>query len=324
MHSIDLKHMRVFLRLVRERSASRVAAEMGMSQQAISGYLKRLRDALPHEIFVRHSTGIEPTDFALDIARKFERILSDVDDVVLADFDPAALERSVGIVANEYAQLSILPRFIAKVREAAPKVSVRVMDFYRETHAEQLERGDADIAVGFAKFFDDSLARVSLAEERYCCVVGEQSGIVRGLRNLSDVAMFPRVDFTDSASYSHDAVSQFLAAHDALIPPVATLACYTSLKPFLEFNDVVAFVPSAIADAFQLTKLQLDSMPETFTTAVGWHRKRSGNPLGIWLRGMLKEALEDSVTFRDPGIACKRCLSSPHAMCTGTLLSGQV
>jgi len=285
--------MRVFLRLVRERSASRVAAEMGMSQQAISGYLKRLREALPHEIFVRHSNGIEPTDFALDIARKFERILSDVDDVVLADFDPATLERTIGIVANEYAQLSVLPRFIAKIRERAPKASVRVMDFYRETHAEHLERGDADIAVGFARFFDDSLARFSLAEERYCCVVGERSGIVGKLGSVADVAMFPRVDFADSASYSHDAVSQFLVTHDALIQPVATLACYTSLKPFLEFNDVVAFVPSAIADAFRLTRLQLDSMPDTFTTAVGWHRKRAGNPLGIWLRDLLKETVEE-------------------------------
>lgn len=294
MHSIDLKHMRVFLRLVRERSASRVAAEMGMSQQAISGYLKRLRDALPHEIFVRHSSGIEPTDFARDIAQKFERILSDVDEVVLADFDPAALERSVGIVANEYAQLSILPRLIAKIRARAPRASVRVMDFCRETHSAQLECGDADVAVGFAKFFDDSLARFSLNDERYCCVVGERSGMSDGLRNVADVAMFPRVDFADSASYSHDAVSQFLAAHDALIPPVATLACYTSLKPFLEFNDVVAFVPSAIADAFRLKRLHLDSMPETFATAVGWHRKRSGNPLGIWLRDLLKEAVEEA------------------------------
>ncbi|AKC72441.1 hypothetical protein MB84_14800 [Pandoraea oxalativorans] len=285
--------MRVFLRLVREKSASRVAAEMGMSQQAISGYLKRLREALPHEIFLRHSTGIEPTDFALDIARKFERILSDVDDVVLADFDPTRLERCVGMVANEYAQLSILPRFIAKIRARAPKVSVRVMDFCQETHAQQLERGDADIAVGFAKFFDDSLARISLNDEQYCCVVGERSGIADGLRNIADVALFPRVDFADSASYSQDAISQFLAAHDALIPPVATLACYTSLKPFLEFNDVVAFVPSAIANAFQLTRLPLDLMPETFTTAVGWHRKRSGNPLGIWLRGVLKEQVEE-------------------------------
>ncbi|VVE45176.1 NodD transcription activator-like protein [Pandoraea aquatica] len=292
MHSIDLKHMRVFLRLVRERSASRVAAEMGMSQQAISGYLKRLREALPHEIFVRHSSGIEPTDFALDIARKFERILSDVDDVVFEDFDPATLERNVGIIANEYAQLSVLPRFVAEIRARAPRVSVKVMDFYRETHAEQLERGDADIAVGFGKFFDDSLARHSLAEETYCCVVGERSRIVGELRHVADVAKFPRVDFADSASYSQDAISAFLATHDALVPPVATLACYTSLKPFLEFNDVVAFVPSAIADGLRLTRLDLDSMPEMFTTAVGWHRKRAGNPLGIWLREVLMETLE--------------------------------
>ncbi|AJC17390.1 hypothetical protein NA29_18010 [Pandoraea sputorum] len=77
-----------------------------------------------------------------------------MDDVVLADFDPTAMARSVGIVANEHAQLLILPRFIATF------------------------------------------------------------GIVGGLRNVTDVAMFPRVDCADGASYSHD----------ALIRPVETLA----------------------------------------------------------------------------------------------------
>lgn len=55
---------------------------------------------------------------------------------------------------------------------------------------------------------------------------------------------------------------------------------------------MVAFVPSAIAHAFQLTRLQLYPLPETFTTAIGWHRKRSGNPLAIRLQGVLKEAVE--------------------------------
>ncbi|MFJ2991656.1 LysR family transcriptional regulator [Pandoraea sp. NPDC087047] len=292
MEGIDVKHMRIFLLLVREKSASRVAFESGMSQQAISGYLKRLRDALPHEIFLRHSSGLEPTDFALDVARKFERILAEMDGVFQAEvFDPAALDRCVGIIANEYAQLSMLPKFVARIREVAPRVRLKVMDFDRSNHAEQLARGDAEIAIGFSTFLDASLMRASLVDEHYCCVVGERSTIPAQLRRVGDVGKFARVDFAEGVSHSGDAVSRFLAAHDVLHPPVGTLACYTSLRPFLDFNDALAFVPSAIATACQLPEIDFGGKPEGFTAAVAWHRRSTGNPLGIWLREVLLACL---------------------------------
>lgn len=292
MENIDLKHMRIFLRLVREKSASRVAFDAGMSQQAISGYLKRLREVLPHEIFLRHSSGLEPTDFALEVARKFERILADVGGVFQAQaFDPSTLDRRIGIIANEYAQLSMLPKFVARLRGVAPKLRVKVLDFDRAAHAEQLASGYAEIAVGFSALVDASLMRTSLVDEQYCCVVGERSAIPGQVRSVGDVGKFARVDFAESDSYSGDGVARFLSANDALHPPVATLACYTSLKPFLDFNDVVAFVPSAVAIACQLTQIDLGVKPDAFTAAVAWHRRSTGSPLGNWLRGVLVECV---------------------------------
>ncbi|APD11224.1 hypothetical protein UC34_10460 [Pandoraea vervacti] len=288
MDSIDLKHMRIFLRLVREKSASKVAVETGMSQQAISGYLKRLRDALPHEIFLRHSNGIEPTDFALDVARKFERALDEVDGVFHAGvFDPATWDRCIGIIANEYAQLSMLPRFVAQIRQSAPHVRVKVLDFDDAAHAEQLAKGEAELVLGFSAFFDGSLVRTALRDERYCCVVGDGSRIASQIREVADIGKFARVDFSPGSSDSRDRVSQWLAAHGVTGAPVATLACYTSLKPFLDVNDVLAFVPCSVAVACRLQTVDLTPMPEVLTASVGWHRKTAGNPMGIWLRDVL-------------------------------------
>ncbi|WP_242557836.1 LysR family transcriptional regulator [Pandoraea capi] len=288
MDSIDLKHMRIFVRLVREGSASKVALETGMSQQAISAYLKRLRHALPQEIFLRHSNGLQPTDFAQEIARRFERILDEVDGVLLPEvFDPKTVSRCVGIVANEYAQLAILPKFAARLRDEAPGIRIRVLDFHAATHAEQLAKGEAEVVIGFSAAFDDALPRTSLREERYCCVVGGASQVAGRICNAADVGRLPRVDFVDSASYSRDSVSQFLLENGALSPPVATLACYTSLSAFLEFNDVVSFVPEAVAEACLLTQIDRVKVPQTFTVAVGWHRRTAGNALGTWLGEVL-------------------------------------
>ncbi|WP_246190322.1 LysR family transcriptional regulator [Pandoraea captiosa] len=299
--------MRIFLRLVREKSASRVAVETGMSQQAISGYLKRLRDALPHEIFLRHSSGIEPTDFALEVARKFERALDEVDGVLQAEvFDPAQLDLCVGIIANEYAQLSMLPKFVARIRELAPQVRVKVMDFDGAAHAEQLAKGDAALVLGFATFFDGALVRTALRDERYCCVVGEGSRIATQIREVADIAHLARVDFLHDSD-SRDRMSHFLATHGVTCAPVATLACYTSLKPFLDVNDVVAFVPQSVATACRLPTVDLTPMPEALTASVGWHRRTTGNPVGIWLRDVLMSIERPA---RDDARHPTRC--SPH------------
>ncbi|MDM8357707.1 LysR family transcriptional regulator [Pandoraea communis] len=293
MDKIDLKHMRIFLQLVREKSASRVAHDAGISQQAVSGYLRRLRDAFPREIFLRHSSGLEPTEFALGIARKFEQIVADVDDVLQAEvFDPRSLNRWVTVIANEYAQLSIVPKLLAKIRQLAPDLKVRIVDFDRRSHAKRLADGDVELAIGFSTFVDDSLPRISLIDEHYCCVAGERSEIARAVRSPVDLAGFAYVDFADSASYSGNAVERFLAANDVpLCTPVATLACYTSLRPFLEHNDVVAFVPSAVASACQFKRIEFEVKPDSFSVVVAWHRRTSGSALGQWLRDLVRECV---------------------------------
>lgn len=48
---LDIKHMRMFMQLVQERNVSKVAFQTGMSQQAVSAYLKRLRGFFLRKFF---------------------------------------------------------------------------------------------------------------------------------------------------------------------------------------------------------------------------------------------------------------------------------
>ena len=73
IEKIDIRHMRVLLHLVREKNVSRVAERLEISQQAVSNYLKRMREVFPNELFLRQSAGLQPTDYAYDLAAKFEK-----------------------------------------------------------------------------------------------------------------------------------------------------------------------------------------------------------------------------------------------------------
>lgn len=58
----------------------------------MSSHLKKLRDLFPAELFIRQSAGLQPTDYACQLADKFEQILADIDGVFVAapSIPPAA------------------------------------------------------------------------------------------------------------------------------------------------------------------------------------------------------------------------------------------
>ncbi|OEC37263.1 DNA-binding transcriptional regulator, LysR family [Pseudomonas cuatrocienegasensis] len=280
---IDLKHMRIFLQLVRYGSATKVAHETGISQQAVSNYLKRLRAIFPNELFIRQSNGLQPTDFALELADRFERVLTEVDGIFEeAPFDPLSAHRSIVVIANEYAQLAIMPRLFQALRLAAPGVTVTVVDFDESAHERQLASGEADMVIGFSGFMDDCVLSVPLRTDYYCCVVGMGSKVAEKITKISDLSGLAHVDFANAAAHLGTSVDSFLEEQKINRNVIATLPCYTALSNFLALNDVVAFVPLAVAEASQMKVLSFETMPKAFEVSIGWHRRSSGSAVRKW------------------------------------------
>ncbi|KVO05889.1 LysR family transcriptional regulator [Burkholderia ubonensis] len=291
---LDVKHMRVFLNLMRERNVSRVALRMNISQQAASAYLKRLRELFPHELFLRKSDGLVPTDFAYDLASKLEAVVLDLDELVASTpFDPSASNRVVKILADEYAQLTIIPRLCRNIAAAGPDMSLDIQDINAATHPETLASGAADLAIGFRDLIDHGLIRETVKKDYLSCVVSKHSAIPQRISSLRDLADVPRVGFIrsiDKPNQSGDHAFGQLPFHGKL---AAVLPCYTSLHSFMEFNDVFAYVPSAIAAADDLRVLPFTIEPNELEIAVAWHRRAAGSSLRKWLVELVVKSVMD-------------------------------
>ncbi|MFT2793712.1 LysR family transcriptional regulator [Serratia sp. T13T92] len=288
MDSIDIKHMRIFLLLVREKNVSKVAHTVGMSQQAISAYLKRLRSFFPSELFLRKSAGLEATDYAIELAEKFEKIIDDVDNLLLQrPFYPHDSKIQLSIIANEYAQLIIIPELLREIHKEAPKISINVKDFNFKTHVETLASGDADLVIGFADHIDAGLVRKKLMRENYCCVVRHDSEIPNLIANSKPITSFPAVEFSFSTINIGDIFSKFFEGNGSKNSVIATLPFYSTLSAFMSFNDVIAFIPSAIGARGDFRELRLRGDVIQFDVSAAWHRKSTGNPQRKWLTDKL-------------------------------------
>src|SRR5262245_60695359 len=78
IRDVDLNLLVVFDALLRTRSVTRAAADLGMSQPATSFALNRLRATLGDPLFVRTARGIHPTPHAEHLAEPLTEILDSI------------------------------------------------------------------------------------------------------------------------------------------------------------------------------------------------------------------------------------------------------
>src|ERR1700758_4571830 len=91
----DLNLLLTFRALLEERSVTRAAQRLFLGQPAMSGALKRLREAFGDELFVRTPHGITPTPRALELARQVDPFLQSLHQALTQPpaFDPAQAQR---------------------------------------------------------------------------------------------------------------------------------------------------------------------------------------------------------------------------------------
>src|SRR5690348_8818169 len=76
---MDLRQLRYFLVVAEERSVTRAAARLHLTQPPLSAQLARLEQELGVELFVRHRRGVDLTEAGRELFAHATRLLSGVD-----------------------------------------------------------------------------------------------------------------------------------------------------------------------------------------------------------------------------------------------------
>jgi DNA-binding transcriptional LysR family regulator len=122
INRVDLNLLVYLDVLLRERNVTQAANQLNLSQPAMSNGLRRLRELFDDPILVRTSDGMTPTERALELEPLVREILSGVDRALqpVSEFDPTGTERIFRIMASDYAESTLLPAILAKLRLQAP------------------------------------------------------------------------------------------------------------------------------------------------------------------------------------------------------------
>src|SRR3546814_5645225 len=119
LRNIDLNLLVVFQHLLEERNISAVARRLDLSQPAVSNALRRLRNALGDDLFVRTPQGMQPTPQAERLGGPVGEALALLSHTLEAtqDLRPADSHRRFRIAMSDVCEIHLMPR----LREQWPR-----------------------------------------------------------------------------------------------------------------------------------------------------------------------------------------------------------
>src|SRR5687768_6053951 len=169
----DLNLLYALEALLSERSVTRAAAKLGLTQPAMSHALRRLREQLGDPILVRGSRGMVPTPRAQDLAISVRRALEEARHTLESEsgFEPLTSRRSFTLSTADLGQLLLLPPLLARLTREGPGIDLNVRPL--GPLPEILEEGTIELALGTSVPELPGLYRQTLFAERFVCVVRE-------------------------------------------------------------------------------------------------------------------------------------------------------
>jgi len=290
INRLELRQLRTFQALLRERSVSRVATEVGLTQQAVSDQLKKLRDLFDDSLFVRKTNGLVPTPLAKSLEDRVNVILKETEGLLTPDlFEPAKATSTYIIAATDYAQLVVLPWLLSTLRKKTPGVKIIVRDLDEDDLHELMLAGRIDLAISLPDSIPSSYRSVPLFSERHVCVTSRKSTLPNRKMTLQELAVIPQIVATSSrANYRGSIETLFKEA--GLTPNVAIAApCFTVIPSFLEKTDTIAFLPSRIVKKSDLRTIKHDDCLMSFDIVASWHIRSANDPLHQWIVELLSK-----------------------------------
>ena len=168
---IDLNLLEYLDILLRERNVTRAASHLGLSQPAMSNGLGRLRVMFDDPLLVRTSDGMTPTERALELQPVIREVLARVDKAVQprAAFDAATAERFFRIMATDYAESTIFPPILQRLREAAPGITLDIMT-PSDVSFLDVEQGRVDMVINRFDSIPQSFHQKTIWEDDFACL----------------------------------------------------------------------------------------------------------------------------------------------------------
>jgi DNA-binding transcriptional LysR family regulator len=304
--SLDLNLLVSLDALLQQRSVTRAAAQMGLSQPALSASLARLRRHFGDELLTRVGNEYRLTPLAAQLKELARLALSGVERVFTAQlgFDPASSTREFSLFMSDYGVAVLGDTIAGLLAEEAPSARLR----FSANTPSVVDRADqallsADLLVLPHGFVGD-LPHRDLYRDEWVCIVSSDNAEVGDELTVGHLETLPWVATYHGPTASTPAARQMRML--GIEPHVQVVTeSFLTVPALVAGTDRVALLQRRLVDLLPLNT-GIRALPPPFEAgplveALWWHPVYDDDPEHVWLRELVVRAAAQAVS--DPAAA---------------------
>jgi len=326
MTTLDLNLLQVFDLLYEEGNVTKAAARLRLSQSAVSHALARLRVMLGDPLFIRVSSGLQPTERAHQLAPRLRVALAEVRSAIeIPVFDPAKTARRFTVSGNGSYFCAVTARLIALARATAPDVSFQAVNM-GPLITQALDQQQVDVVLGGFDRIPPRFRSEVLFRDDLVWIVGARSSARLPLdyksllkRPQIGIAVAPVSD-RPRAPLARDEIvhRSVLGVDEGTFPPHPNktkpgivVSDGATAMAVVAATDMIASLPRHYAEIHaRSAHFRIVERPKDKAAAVEismlWHCRSSEDPGSLWLRGLIREAVATSADIWPNRVGAKQ------------------
>ena len=311
--TLDLNLLRVFDEVMAERSLTRAARNLSLTQPAVRNALRRLRETLGDELVQRSGQGMTPTPRAVLIWPTVREALRQLQaSLIPNEFVPAEATTAFVLAMADATAAELIPGLTEILEREARGVNIRVVPLTTRDPRRMLDEQACDLAVGyFPSVVADLTAKAQngaaipflfqrLYDGEYVCVMRKDHPLTGGALSLDEFCN-ARHMLVSFSGRPYGFIDESLAALGRKRRVVLTVNQFFTAGRVVAHSDLLTVLPRhfvrvpGIAEQLALQPLPFAVSPVHVDAL--WHHRSEQRSAHVWLRQAVLRAAEKAFSI---------------------------
>lgn len=291
---LDLNLLVALDALLVERSITRAARRLNLSQSATSGVLSRLREYFEDELLVQVGRNMVLTPLAMSLSDPVRGVLLQIQSTIETKpaFVPEQSSRHFRVIASSYPTTVLLADAAQHLSWHAPNVALEMLT-PSEGFPEKVERGEVDMLIMPEKYLVDGHPSTLLFEDSYSCVVWNSNTVVGASLTLEQYMALSHVSTIFGGSQQSTSFEEWFLKSTGLTRRIdVTTSDFNALPHMVLGTNRVATMHTRLARIFaSYFPLRLVPPPmqiPKLKVMAQWHKFLDKDPAHMWFRELLR------------------------------------
>jgi LysR family transcriptional activator of mexEF-oprN operon len=286
-HSMNqsLDRLKVLGVLLRLKSPSRAAIELGVTQSAISKTLAVLRAEYNDALLIRRGDTMVPTAFGEKIANPLNSALNNLEQVIERKNQPRH-PRSFSIAMRDQFVLTLGPRLIRAFCKSKTPGEIEFVAYDRATVFKSLELGDFDLAVAVDPPPTPGLMSRKLYQDQFVCFTPQKRA-----PSLQEYLKLPQIATTAHMGYS--GIDDYLSSQKLTRSIVAKVPYFLAALHLAQKERLTLTLPQRLGQQTKIKGFYMHPLPieiPGFSAQLIWDVRFQNDETNVWLRQLVIEA----------------------------------